>query len=220
MEKIKTLFARRFLKILKWAFLILVGLYLLGVVARAIYLFNKSKLDAVTNVQVEKIHNTKLTLDDVMGKNLPPDPGALANQTVQGIDANNNGIRDDVELAVFKAYPNSAKTRAVLLQYALALQMETVQPIVNTQIVDKVIGEESRARFCIADTLVPRKSPESDRSNSDMKKINEFDSFVENKQLNTDIRKKAQKDFYQNLGNFANPTENEECDIDISKLQN
>ena len=67
-----------------------------------------------------------------MGKNLPSDPGALADATVQGVDANQNGIRDDVELAVFKEYPNSAKTRAVLLQYALALQMEVIQPMVNT----------------------------------------------------------------------------------------
>ena len=69
-----------------------------------------------TNEQVVKIHNTKLMMDDVIGKNLPPDPGAEADKTVQGIDANKNGIRDDVELAIFKAYPDSAKTRAVMLQ--------------------------------------------------------------------------------------------------------
>ena len=40
-----------------------------------------------------------------------------------------------MELAIFKEYPNSAKTRAVLLQYALALQMEAVQPIVNKETV-------------------------------------------------------------------------------------
>ena len=28
-----------------------------------------------TQRQVEQIHNTKLTLDDVLGVNLPPDPG-------------------------------------------------------------------------------------------------------------------------------------------------
>jgi len=216
MEKIKTLLAHRFFKILKWVFLILFGAYLILVAVRVVHLFNLDK----TNAQVEKIHNTKLTMDDVMGKNLPPDPGALADKTVVGIDANENGIRDDVELAVFKEYPNSAKTRAVLLQYALALQMETTQPIVNTTIVDKVIGEESRAGFCIADILVPRRNPESDRNNIDMEKIDFFIKFIEDKQLNTDIRIKAQKDFYKNLGNFANSTKDEECDIDVLKLLN
>jgi len=155
-----------------------------------------------------------------MGKNLPPDPGALADQTVAGMDANENGIRDDVELAVFKAYPDSAKTRAVLLQYALALQMEVTQPIVNTTTADKVISEESRASFCIADILVPRKSPESVRSSADMKKIDTFTNFIEDKQLNTEARKKAQENFYNNIGNFANPTENNECDLDLTTLPN
>ena len=216
MEKIKTLLAHKFFRILKWVFLILVGAYLVLVAVRVVHLFNLDK----TNAQVEKIHNTKLTMEDVMGKNLPPDPGTRADDTVAGIDANENGIRDDVELAVFKEYPNSAKTRAVLLQYALALQMETIQPIINTTIVDKVIGEESRASSCIADILVPRKSPESDRSNIDMEEIDFFIKFIENKQLNTDIRIKTQKDFYKNLGNFANSTKNEDCDIDVLKLLN
>jgi hypothetical protein len=220
MEKIKMfmkkLWAHKIFKIVMWAFLILIISYFILVGFRVKYFFDLDK----TNVQVEKIHATKLTLDDVMGKNLPPDPGAEADKTVQGIDANDNGIRDDVELAVFREYPNSAKTRAVLLQYALALQMETIQPMVNTVIADKVIGEESRANSCVADSLVPRKSPESDRSNTDMKKIDSFIKFIEDKQLNTDIRKKAQKDFYENMGNFADSTKNEDCDIDVLKLQN
>jgi hypothetical protein len=214
MEKMKKLFAHRIFKIFWWVFLILLALYIVIVIVRVFHFYNLDK----TNAQVEKIHNTKLTMDDVMGKDLPPDPGALADQTVAGVDANNNGIRDDVELAVFKEYPNSAKTRAALLQYALALQMETIQPFTNTTIADKVIGEESRANSCIADSLVPRKSPESDRNNVDMEKIDTFIKFIENKQLNTDIRKNAQKDFYKNLGNFANSTKNEVCDIDYVEL--
>ena len=88
------------------------AIYVVLVIIRMFHFYNLDK----TNEQVVKIHNTKLTMDDVMGKNLPPDPGAEADKTVQGIDANKNGIRDDVELAIFKAYPDSAKTRAVMLQ--------------------------------------------------------------------------------------------------------
>src|SRR3989339_757553 len=217
MEKVKIFFAaHKIFKVLKWAFLVLVGLFIILVIVRVVHFFNLDK----TNAQVAKIHATKLALGDVMGENLPPDPGADADKTIEGIDANQNGIRDDVELAVFKEYPNSAKTRAVLLQYALALQMEATQPIVNTKTVTEVVGEQSRANSCIADTLVPRENPESDRSDSDMEKIDTFINFIESKQLNTEARKKKQKDFYKNLGSFANSIKNQECDINISKLLN
>ena len=96
------------------------AIYVILVIIRMFHFYNLDK----TNEQVAKIHNTKLTMDDVLGKNLPQDPGAEVDKTIAGIDTNKNGIRDDVELAIFKEYPNSAKTRAVLLQYALALQME------------------------------------------------------------------------------------------------
>jgi len=212
MEKTKT-WARRILKIFLWVFLILLVLFVILVIVRTFHSFDVEK----TSVQVIKIHNTKLTMDDVMGKHLPPNPGALADQTVQGVDANNNGIRDDVELAVFDAYPKSAKTRAVLLQYALALQMETIQPFINTTIATEVIREESRADTCLADSLVPRKNPESSRSSSDMEKIDNFISFIEDKQLNTDVRKKADKNFYEYLRSYSDLT-NEACDIDVLKL--
>ncbi|MFA5932210.1 MAG: hypothetical protein WC793_02425 [Candidatus Paceibacterota bacterium] len=219
MEKIKmffkSLWAHRIFKIITWAFLILVILYFILVGFRVKYFFDLDK----TNAQVEKIHATKLTLDDVMGTNLPPEPGALADKTVQGIDANNNGIRDDVELAVFQKYPNSAKTRAVLLQYALALQMEFMQPIVNTTITTEVITENSRGHTCIGDVLVPRKDIESSRSSAEVNKIYEYIDFIENKQFNTDARKKANQDFYKNLRSYGEST-NKVCDIDISKLQN
>ena len=113
MEKTKTLFAHKFFKILKWAFLILVLGFIVAVGFRMSYL---KKMDKI-NAQVERIHNARITMDDVMGKYLPPDPGADGDKTIEGVDANKNGIRDDVELAIFNKYPNSAKTRAVLLQY-------------------------------------------------------------------------------------------------------
>lgn len=169
-----------------------------------------------TGEQVAKIHATKLTMDDVMGKNLPPDPGAEADKTVAGIDANKNGIRDDVELAIFKEYPNSAKTRAVLLQYALALQMEMVQTVVNKETVTAVAEQTSRGGDCIADTLVPRTTPESAREYEDLEKINSFVSFVEKIQLNTEQRRTAQEDFYK--GNLGSYELSSGCDFEISLL--
>ena len=189
--------------------------YFVLVIIRMFHFYNLDK----TNERVAKIRNTKLTMDDVIGKNLPPDPGAEADKTIQGVDANKNGIRDDVELAIFKAYPNSAKTRAVLLQYALALQMEAVQTVVNKETVTEVVREQSRADACVADTLVPRKNPESSREYSDIEKIDAYIDFVKKRQLNTEARKKARTDFVEKIGSYSE-SENKVCDIDISMLSN
>lgn len=207
MEKIKILFAHKIFKILKWTFSILIGLFIILIIGRVIYRNNEDKTDA----QVIKIHNTKLTLDDVMGKNLPPDPGANADKNVQGIDANNNGIRDDVELAVFKGYPNSAKTRAVLLQYALALQMEVVQPMINAGTVGEVANKQDRATFCMAE-IVPTKG-----EGSVITAIEKYGKFIFDKQFNTELRKNAHKNFYLYLKS-GRIDDSVSCDIDISKL--
>ncbi len=197
-------------KVLWWIALSVLFLFLFLLIVGLIHTNSVEK----TKKAVDTIHATKLTLDDVTGKNLPPDPGVEADTTVQGIDANNNNIRDDVELAIFKEYPNSAKTRAVLLQYALALQMEMTQDLVNEETVTAVVTEEGRASTCLANTLVPRKNLESARSSSDMKKIQELISFVENLQFNTLNRQKAKDTFYKNLGSYGESI-NETCDIDF-----
>lgn len=205
-------------KILKWVGITLIGIgcaFAVLVVFRAFHFYNLDK----TNEQVAKIHATKITFADVMGENLPPDPGEKADKTIEGVDANENGIRDDVELAVFKEYPNSAKTRAVLLQYALALQMEFTQPILNKDTVTETIRELSRADVCIADTLVPRQSPESFREYVDIEKINTYIDFVEKLQINTEGRIKYDEEFYNKLGSFSE-SESEICDLDLSTLSN
>ena len=197
-----------------WFFIVILVAFAILVIVRMFHFYNLKK----TVAEVEKIHATKLTVDDVMGKSLPPDPGAEADKTVAGIDANKNGIRDDVELAIFKEYPNSAKTRAVLLQYALALQMEAVQTIVNKETVIATIQEEDRADICIADMLVPRKSPESSRNYSDIEKIDRFTDFIKKIQINTSEREKFRTNFYEKIGSY-NSLPNI-CDIDYLSLPN
>ncbi len=196
-------------KIFKWAWIVIGVAFVVLVIGRTIHFYNVDK----TNVQVAKIHATKLTLDDVMGKNLPPDPGAEADKTVQGIDANANGIRDDVELAIFKEYPDSAKTRAVLLQYALALQMGTTQTIVNKETVTEVVTEQSRAYACIGNAV----------SKKDLQKFydetDKLTKFVKTIQINTGIRKEARTNFIEKIGSYSEST-NTVCDIDLTVLPN
>jgi hypothetical protein len=128
------------------------------------------------------------------------------------LDKNKNGIRDDVELAIFAEYPNSARTRAVLLQYALALQMEVTQSIVNEGTVIAAVQEESRAYLCVGNIL----------SRSDMNKYiaqgDALRAFVKEKQLNTEARKQARTDFYEKVG--SHESLDRICDIDYSTLPN
>ena len=205
MKKIKRLFAHKIFKILKWAFLILLGLYIILVIARVFHFFNTDK----NNAAIEKIHSMKVTMADVKGDNLPPNPGIYADKTVQGVDANHNGIRDDVELAIFKAYPNSAKTRAALLQYAMTLQMETEFPHINEQIATTLAEKQSQAYDCTGKTV-----PMGDY---DMDKIMALLNFVKSKQLNTTARKDLKTKFDNETRSFELQYG---CDVNLDLLKN
>jgi hypothetical protein len=54
--------------------------------------------------------------------NLPPDPGEAGKATLEGIDSDGDGIRDDIQRYIALTYPDSRKTRAALRQAAIALQ--------------------------------------------------------------------------------------------------
>lgn len=194
-------------KIVKWGIVLVVVGFIALVIGRAVHFEVKDRTDK----EVARIHAVKLTLDDVMGKHLPPDPGANADTTVVGVDANGNGIRDDVELAIFKEYPHSAKTRAVLLQYALALQMEMTQKRVNRETVTAVIEVGEKAYGCIGKI--------SSRDKKDyFEKVDALTEFAEKKQLNNEMRIKQQEDFYTKLGSHT--LSKGICDIDLSTLPN
>jgi len=53
---------------------------------------------------------------------IPPDPGDAGEQTLEGIDSNGNGLRDDIERYIVVTYPDSARTRMALTQYTLGVQ--------------------------------------------------------------------------------------------------
>ena len=53
---------------------------------------------------------------------LPPDPGDAGKATLEGIDSDGDGVRDDIQRYIVLTYPDSEKTRAGLTQYARAVQ--------------------------------------------------------------------------------------------------
>ena len=200
---------KKILKGFKWVGITLGALFAILVIVRIPHVLEVQK----TAEQVAVIHATKLTLADVMGENLPPDPGAEADKTVAGIDANTNGIRDDVELAIFKEYPDSARVRAALLQYALAMQIEMTLPFLNKEIVTASIEDnESRADVCLWG-LSSRL--DIDKFIADM---NKYRAFVEGLQVNTAERRLYIQNFYSYMGSYS--SSNDGCDIDVSKLKN
>ena len=194
-------------KIFKWGGIILLVLYIALVIYRGFVLRAEEK----TNEQVAKIHATKLMLADVMGENLPPVPSD-PDSSVVGVDTNKNGIRDDVELAIFAEYPNSARTRAVLLQYALVLQKQATLPIINKETVTATVEDKSRAEICLW-TLSSR--ADLQKFLSDMEK---YQRFVTERQFNTQERKEQKSRAYEYLGSYS--ASNEGCDLDLAVLPN
>jgi len=53
---------------------------------------------------------------------LPPDPGEEGKATLEGIDSDGDGVRDDVQRYIALTYPDSEKTRAALTQGAITFQ--------------------------------------------------------------------------------------------------
>ena len=85
----------------------------------------------------------------INGYVLPPEPDeTLNNSTLLGIDSNDNGVRDDVEIYVIKRYakdPEFPKTKTALaMQYAWAEQKIIENPILeNKKYMDDSIDCES-----------------------------------------------------------------------------
>ncbi len=53
---------------------------------------------------------------------LPPDPGEAGKATLEGIDSDGDGLRDDVQRYIAATFPDSARARAAAAQYAKKVQ--------------------------------------------------------------------------------------------------
>lgn len=192
-------------------------LAVLGFLGLVIYRYpivvEKQKSDAM----VERIRAARLTREDVDGSKLPPTPDPkLVDATVEGVDTNANGIRDDVELAIFKKYPGAAnlKLRAAELQYAKALQMYLTN-VFSVDTLTAVSWQDSRAYFCISE-LHPGKpgvsAPESAWQFFDSN-LKASRVFVEGAVFNTAERQqRKEKVFDSYMSSHADPNSGY-CDI-------
>jgi len=93
--------------------------------------FNIQK-DAPQTVQI-KLTNFGLTLTalrlaiSTRTFILPPDPGEAGKQTLEGIDSDKDGLRDDLQREIMFLVPESEKSRMALQQYERAAQLLTSQ---------------------------------------------------------------------------------------------
>lgn len=190
-----------------WTALVIALLFVGLVIYRVPLVLEKEK----TAESVAVIHAQKISIDDVMGEHIPPQPDPILNdETIAGIDANGNSIRDDVELAIFSKYPNSPRIRAAELQYALAEQMFLTK-VFNKETWKAVAEEVDRAYQCVGDTY-PRTNLQEFMRITDARS-----DEVKNWILNTTLR----KDAYETAASFITSfgLENfEVCDINLDTL--
>jgi len=81
---------------------------------------------------------------------LPPDPGEAGKATLEGIDSNGDGVRDDVERYIVFTVPESEKHREALKQQAIAIQRSLLIGPTGTQqqAIDAAISQ-GRAIECL-----------------------------------------------------------------------
>ncbi|GHV08979.1 hypothetical protein AGMMS50229_18250 [Campylobacterota bacterium] len=78
---------------------------------------------------------------------LPPDPGKAGKATLEGIDSNHNGVRDDVEIAIWKYAPNQNQEieREAMFQYAKAVQRILI--VVPSGDITKILEVERESAY-------------------------------------------------------------------------
>ena len=189
-----------------------VGVLVLVYIALVLYRIPTVGEKERTKDAVAYIHAQKITLSDVIGSNLPPPPNKQENDaTVEGVDSNNNGIRDDVELVIFEKYPDSPRVRAAQLQYAMAVQMELTK-VFNSETWKAAVWKEARGYFCLDLAL------SLDGSNHEEDLFPSYLREIDNAVLNT-IKRQNQRDevFKKHSKSNANPSQ-DYCDIDLKSL--
>ena len=101
-------------------------------------------LKVTDNADATASAQTTIRIAEIDAATLPPEPDAEAGrQTVQGIDTNGNGVRDDVEHILYRLYPLDTPRREMLLIGAQAMQMELLAGSENNQSAGDVASQRS-----------------------------------------------------------------------------
>ncbi|HTR18434.1 MAG TPA: hypothetical protein VMH91_00420 [Candidatus Paceibacterota bacterium] len=199
--------ARRAVRGARWVLLIVVLAY----VADVAYSYSHVHQAHLAESASAEIETQVLTMNDVDGNHLPP-PSATneADASVAGMDVNGNGIRDDVELAIFAKYPTSTIPRAAELQYALALQTMLTK-VFDPETWKAAAVQEGRGYQCIGKTY-----PRTDLQTY-LQIVGARVTEVEDLEFNTSSRVAAKEKAFGFTTSYALPADNF-CDLDPSTL--
>ncbi len=195
----------------RWVPITLCFLFILLVLVRIpVVLEKKQSAKMVVNIQAQKT-----TMEDVLGTHLPPMPDQTQNNaTLAGLDSNNNGIRDDIELALFQEATTSLRIRAAELQYVLAKQLIVTDVFDNDTWVAFAV-QENRAFQCLGQTLRHAGVPEDDLLPTMETKTEELKGLI----LNTNARQDAYEKNMHFITGYALDASHV-CDVDPTTLPN
>lgn len=203
-------------RIWRWVKIVFAALVILYVAAafwRVPYLAEEERSAKVA----QEIQNAHITMADVDGSHLPPEPDPkLVDATVEGIDANQNGIRDDVELAIFKKYPGAAnlKIRAAALQYAHALQFYMTS-VFSVETLTAASWQDGRAYTCLSNAFPNKPSPSA--SDEEWRPYDALTkaarTFVKNSVMNMQIRQDKYEQVYEKFMSSHGGANENFCDL-------
>ena len=154
----------------------------------------------------------------IHGYILPPEPDpAINNSTLLGIDSNNNGVRDDVEIWILKKYKDKHP-----IYTEIAMQDAHVR---NKGLKTPKDAKENFSYITSALACYAYYSTCTENNSSNHIEIDvNYNQIMERKFYNTDKRKKAHKDFATVLSGdtYDVPSCSESkayCDFNTSKYE-
>ena len=123
---------------------------------------------------------TVIRIVEVDAARLPPMPDEqMSMQTVQGIDTDDDGVRDDMEHSIYDLYPLDTPRREILLLGAQAMQMQLLAGEANSQAASDAATE--RAMEFVACAM----------ARDDIQILQQNIAILELFALNTDARRQA-----------------------------
>ncbi len=141
---------------------------------------------------------------------LPPDPGEAGKTTLQGIDSDNDGVRDDVQRFIKSSYPNSLPQRRAATQFAKNIMVSLRAEDAATSEVHAWAAKDLRNSECL-DFLFGGFSIA----------VNE-QSKIKQAVLNTDARNRTHLRWLKHMGGFygslvSDGQEASTCDFNTSE---
>ncbi len=82
----------------------------------------------------------------------PPDPGDAGKKTLQGIDSDHDGVRDDLQRWIYARYPKDEQKRKALSQMAVAYQEHMKKDLDETELM-AVVDRSEKSIVCLYQTF-------------------------------------------------------------------